>query len=119
MVPVSLGNLQSRPRFSWGIRSTQFSDGRGIQEGSACVVKQLEQFHDPLPDGNPNRIYSYLLDIYLKYQPFRRAYDLFSGISDHVVSSSYVLKQIVAEIQIRDRVLGTITVFNEFNDFSL
>ena len=80
-------SLPSRPKFSWDIRSTPWTDGRGNQEGFAIAVKLWEQFHDKLPSSNSNKMTADLCGICLKSQLFGRALDLTKGISDEFIAS--------------------------------
>lgn len=115
MGPGNNSGLPNRPKLSWDIRSTPWTDGRGSQEGYARAVKLWEQFHDILPEANPNRVSKELRGICLKSQLFGCAYDLCSSISDDDIASDFCAQKIIPAIYIRDSLSVTSQVYNDLN----
>jgi len=116
MGPGNSSNLPSRPKFSWDIRSTPWTDGRGNQEGFARAVKLWGQFHDKLPASNSNKIPADLRGICLKSQLFGRALDLCKGIPDDDIASENGAQLIIDAIYKRDALSVVSEVYQDFND---
>lgn len=109
-------SLPTRPKFSWDIKNSPWTDGVGSQECYAHSVKQWCLFHDRLPDNNANRIAPNVRGIILEANLYGRAKDLCKSITAEQLGSDTGATHVMNCIYKRD----SLSVMSEiFSDFSL
>lgn len=106
MGPLSKSSTPSRPNFDWDIRTSPWTDGRGIQDGNVRSVILWEQLLDgKLPSENFKMFCAYLRGVCLKSHLFGRALDLCFGIPDYFISSEGGVAGIVSSVHKLDGLL--------------
>lgn len=92
----------NRPQFSWDLKSTPWTAGRGDQEHYSNAVQHWAQLYDILPDSNSNKIFAKSCRIILPSNLHSCTWDLCADIKDEIMLCNDASKVIVDHVYKKD-----------------